>query len=46
MMKQKKVHKFNLLVLTVNTDELYNNQVFIANLNMLKVFQYLQMLLL
>ena len=46
MMKQKKVCAFNILVLTINTVGLYDNHLFMADLIMLKIYQYLHMVLL
>lgn len=44
VMKQKKEHTFNILILTMNTDMRYHNQFLMVKLYILKVFQCLHLI--
>ena len=45
MMKQKKVHQYNMLILTTIADGLYRNYLLMLNLTMSKIYQCLHMVL-
>ena len=45
MMKQKKVHQYNMLILTTITDGLYRNYLLMLDLTMSKIYQCLRMIL-